>query len=327
MHRRTRSYLTAFAHGVVLAGLPVLAFLGVDYLLAPPSDAPPVPIAQHGATAAATTVAANGQTASTAPFVAPRTETGTPMGGPPMTATQTLAVAIQSELRRVGCYDAAADGEWNDGTRSAMRKFNSAVHVTLPVDRPDYILLTLLQGHSGKACTGSGVTTAATKGTVPVPVAAPRPAVRRDAPPTAWTTDVVAVPRPVPAIRPLRQGADAPTSNSVTGREMPLARLDSMSTTSTQLTASTIGSVAPRAAVSPDVLAGRMGVGVLPPVADKPAVFPPSPAHVPRRSDIAPNRSSADAPPPSRVRSATRSSQGRTTRARRTFTELERFAP
>jgi hypothetical protein len=319
--------LTAFAHGVVLAGLPVLAFLGVDYLLAPPSDAPQVPIVQKGAETAGIGGVANVQTVTSAPVAAPRTAAGAPMGGPPMTATQTLAMAIQSELRRVGCYDAAADGEWNDGTRAAMRTFISAVHVTLPVDRPDYILLTLLQGHSGKACTGAGVTTAATTGKVPVLVAAPRPTARRDAQPTRWTTEVVAVPRPVPAIRSPRQVVDTPDFNSVAGRESPVARADSGATTATQLTTSAIGSVAPRAAVSPDVLAGRMGVGVLPPVADKSAVVPPGHAYLPRRPDIAPYRSTADAAPPSRARSANRPSQGRTTRVRRTFTELERFAP
>jgi hypothetical protein len=235
-------------------------------------------------------------------------------------------MAIQSELRRVGCYAAAADGEWTDGTRTAMRNFISAVHVTLPVDRPDFILLTLLQGHSGKACTASGVTTAASTGTVPVPVAAPRPNVRRDPPRASWTTEVVAVPRPLPAIRPPRQLADAPVPSNPAGRESAFARPAGGSATATQLTTSAIVSVAPRAAAAPDVLAGRMGVGVLPPVADRPAVTPPGFARAPRRSDIAPYRSAEPAQPP-RARPASRPAQGRAVRVRRTFTELDRFAP
>jgi peptidoglycan hydrolase-like protein with peptidoglycan-binding domain len=66
-----------------------------------------------------------------------------------------LAEAIQKELRRVGCYAGTLDGDWGVETRHAMKAFNDRVNASLPVDSPDYILLTLLQGHSAKACGAS----------------------------------------------------------------------------------------------------------------------------------------------------------------------------
>jgi len=63
-----------------------------------------------------------------------------------------LIEAIQKELKRVGCYSGDIDSDWGHETRRAMRAFNDRVNATLPIDRPDYILLTLLQGHAAKAC-------------------------------------------------------------------------------------------------------------------------------------------------------------------------------
>lgn len=63
-----------------------------------------------------------------------------------------LARSIQAELRRVGCYAGSIDGSWDEATQRAMAEFNRKIHATLPVARPDYILLTLLQGHSARAC-------------------------------------------------------------------------------------------------------------------------------------------------------------------------------
>jgi peptidoglycan hydrolase-like protein with peptidoglycan-binding domain len=63
-----------------------------------------------------------------------------------------LAKAIQTELRRVGCYHGNIDGDWDAETRKAMKAFNDRVNASLPVAQPDYILLTLVQGHAGKAC-------------------------------------------------------------------------------------------------------------------------------------------------------------------------------
>lgn len=63
-----------------------------------------------------------------------------------------LTRSIQQELVRVGCYAGAINGTWDDSTRDAMVAFNSNVRVQLKVTGPDYILLTLLQGHGTRAC-------------------------------------------------------------------------------------------------------------------------------------------------------------------------------
>lgn len=72
--------------------------------------------------------------------------------GDEQSAQARLAEAIQKELKRVGCYAGNIDGDWGAETRRAMRAFNDRVNATLPVEQPDYILLTLLQGHSARAC-------------------------------------------------------------------------------------------------------------------------------------------------------------------------------
>lgn len=59
---------------------------------------------------------------------------------------------LQTELKRVGCYDGEITGTWTAASRRAMKSFTERVNATLPVDDPDYILLTLVQGHSGEAC-------------------------------------------------------------------------------------------------------------------------------------------------------------------------------
>lgn len=63
-----------------------------------------------------------------------------------------LARTIQTELKRVGCYDGDVDGTWSPASRGAMKAFIDRLNATLPVDQPDYILLTMLQGHAGRAC-------------------------------------------------------------------------------------------------------------------------------------------------------------------------------
>ena len=66
-----------------------------------------------------------------------------------------LARTLQSELQRVGCYAGEINGDWNPSTRNAMKDFTVYVNARLPVDKPDMFLLSLIQGHEGKACDGS----------------------------------------------------------------------------------------------------------------------------------------------------------------------------
>lgn len=59
---------------------------------------------------------------------------------------------LQAELKRVGCYGGEITGAWSHSTKRAMRAFMERVNATLPIEDPDYILLTLVQGHVAQAC-------------------------------------------------------------------------------------------------------------------------------------------------------------------------------
>lgn len=59
---------------------------------------------------------------------------------------------LQRELKRVGCYTGDVDGDWGSGSKRAMGAFTDRVNAKLPIDEPDYILLTLLQGYMSQAC-------------------------------------------------------------------------------------------------------------------------------------------------------------------------------
>lgn len=66
-----------------------------------------------------------------------------------------LARALQRELRRVGCYTGEITGVWTTSSRMAMRTFTERVNATLPVDNPDPVLLSLVQGHRDRACSAA----------------------------------------------------------------------------------------------------------------------------------------------------------------------------
>jgi hypothetical protein len=63
-----------------------------------------------------------------------------------------LTMNIQRELKRAGCYGGALNGSWNANTKRAMSAFMERVNSTLPTSEPDYILLTLLKGHTAATC-------------------------------------------------------------------------------------------------------------------------------------------------------------------------------
>jgi hypothetical protein len=72
-----------------------------------------------------------------------------------------LVVDIQQQLKRVGCYWGRTNGAWNNNTREAMHSFTANTNAALPVDKPDYLLLSLLKSHSGRSCGMPEATTAA----------------------------------------------------------------------------------------------------------------------------------------------------------------------
>ncbi len=96
----------------------------------------------------------------TAVYVVPQ-RAPEPKPKPPPAATNidpgdrvALARALQRELKRVGCYSGEITGVWTTSTRMAMRAFTERVNATLPIDKPDPVLLSLVQGHQGgDACT------------------------------------------------------------------------------------------------------------------------------------------------------------------------------
>ena len=63
-----------------------------------------------------------------------------------------IARELQLELKRVGCYAGALHGVWTKSTRQAMKTFSDRVNAKLPTDKPDIILLALVQGHPDKVC-------------------------------------------------------------------------------------------------------------------------------------------------------------------------------
>ena len=70
----------------------------------------------------------------------------------PLPKRESLALELQRELRRVGCYEGQLNGAWTTSTRSAMKAFTDRVNATLPVTEPDYILLALVESHQDKVC-------------------------------------------------------------------------------------------------------------------------------------------------------------------------------
>ena len=63
-----------------------------------------------------------------------------------------LARELQRELKRVGCYDGAINNSWTNSTRTAMKAFTNRINAMLPVDKPDQILLALVQDHRDRLC-------------------------------------------------------------------------------------------------------------------------------------------------------------------------------
>jgi hypothetical protein len=73
-------------------------------------------------------------------------------------ARRELTRDLQKELKRVGCFEGDITGMWSPASKKAMSAFMDRVNATLPVEDPDYILLTLVQGHAAQAC-GKGCPT------------------------------------------------------------------------------------------------------------------------------------------------------------------------
>src|SRR5215475_10451349 len=83
----------------------------------------------------------------------PRTRASMPvLPTPAPRDMEALVREIQRQLIRVGCYHGEVSGKWSAQSRLAMQAFTEQVNAKLPVDRPDQILLRLIEGHQGRAC-------------------------------------------------------------------------------------------------------------------------------------------------------------------------------
>jgi hypothetical protein len=95
--------------------------------------------------------------------VSPAADIGGPQGSLDPTDPESrykLVVDIQQQLKRVGCYWGRVNGSWNNNTRESMRSFTTHTNAALPVEKPDYLLLSLLKSHAGRSC-GAPETTVA----------------------------------------------------------------------------------------------------------------------------------------------------------------------
>jgi hypothetical protein len=62
---------------------------------------------------------------------------------------------LQLELRRVGCYSGPISGTWSPSSIRAMTALTERLNASLPVNEPDYVLLSLVTAQPGQVC-GSG---------------------------------------------------------------------------------------------------------------------------------------------------------------------------
>lgn len=72
--------------------------------------------------------------------------------GPTVVSEVALARKIQAGLRSAGCYWGDVDGDWGPASRRAMAQYMKAVNASLPLDRPDEILLRLVQRTAVEGC-------------------------------------------------------------------------------------------------------------------------------------------------------------------------------
>jgi uncharacterized caspase-like protein len=84
------------------------------------------------------------QTAS----LTPSTE---PVVQPALSAIE-INISVQTELRRVGCYDGSADGEWNKTSRMSLEKFNRYAGAKLNVKLASLDTLGVIKGKTARVC-------------------------------------------------------------------------------------------------------------------------------------------------------------------------------
>ncbi len=72
-----------------------------------------------------------------------------PLNGP------ALIREIQRQLKRIGCYQGDASGVWTSSVRQSMRVLTERANASLPIDRPDPVLLAMVQNQAPGACSAA----------------------------------------------------------------------------------------------------------------------------------------------------------------------------
>jgi hypothetical protein len=73
-------------------------------------------------------------------------------GSVPLTGKAALALDVQKELKRVGCYTGEVDGKWGDGARTALKDFATRAKITLSTDEPTQSALDFLSVSKEGTC-------------------------------------------------------------------------------------------------------------------------------------------------------------------------------
>jgi len=146
------------ARGLFLAAAGA-AILAIAYAVARQGGANPDPSHQGAASGAPTArAAAPPRSLATASppevvMLAPRVALGSSQTRPaPSSDHLPLALQLQRELARVGCYDGVINGVWTVATRRALKAFVDRVNATLPTDAPDQIQLALVRAAPDRVC-------------------------------------------------------------------------------------------------------------------------------------------------------------------------------
>lgn len=114
---------------------------------------------------------------------------------------QDLPVAVQTELKRMGCYRGGVDGQWGPGSRRALQLYFDTLQVATTTQEPTIEVFRQLLQKGDVACP------------VPVAVAAPVATTTRNT--TRATTQAAPTTRRQPAAQPA-----APAAPATTGRRI-----------------------------------------------------------------------------------------------------------
>jgi uncharacterized caspase-like protein len=83
---------------------------------------------------------------------AQQTASLTPPAAQPTLSAIEINKSVQTELRRVGCYDGSADGEWNKTSRLSLEKFNRYAGTKLSVRLASLDTLGVIKGKTARVC-------------------------------------------------------------------------------------------------------------------------------------------------------------------------------